>query len=76
MLSSKSNTIMFRSITEAMNEGAIPNIENTWNNMCMIESQKAFNDAESLYENILRDKFENNSINDELIKVSLKPLSL
>jgi len=54
-----------------MNDGAVPNIENTWNNMCKIESNKAFNEAESLYENILRDNFENNSINDDFIKVTL-----
>ena len=51
-----------------MNDGAIPNIENTWSNMCKIESQKAFNDAENLYESILRDNFDNNSMNDEYIK--------
>ena len=46
---------MIKSFIEAINKGAIPNIENTWSSMCKVESMKAFESAESAYEIYLRD---------------------
>jgi hypothetical protein len=46
---------MIKSFIEAINKGAIPNIENTWSSMCKVESMKAFESAESAYEIYLRE---------------------
>lgn len=41
---------MIRSVIEAINTGAIPNIENTWSSMCKVECAKAVDLAEQAYE--------------------------
>lgn len=46
---------MIKSFIEAINKGAVPNIENTWSSMCRVECLKAFEIAESNYENYLRE---------------------
>ena len=46
---------MIKSFIEAINKGAVPNIENTWSSMCKVECQKAFEMAETIYENYLKE---------------------
>lgn len=46
---------MIKSFIEAINKGAVPNIENTWTSMCKVECQKAFELAESVYEQYLKE---------------------
>ena len=42
-----------------MNSGNVPNIENTWISMCKVESYKAFEEAEQIYENYLKENLDN-----------------
>ena len=37
---------LIKNLTDAMNKGNVPNIENTWMSMCKVESFKAFEEAE------------------------------
>lgn len=46
---------MIKSFIEAINKGAVPNIENTWSSMCKVECQKAYEIAESIYESYLKE---------------------
>lgn len=46
---------MIKSVIDAINKGAVPNIENTWSSMCKVECMKAYELAESAYENYLRE---------------------
>ena len=39
-----------------MNSGTVPNIENTWMNLCKTETNKAFEESEKLYENFVGEK--------------------
>ncbi len=40
---------LFNSYVKAINDGAVPNIENSWNNVCMNECQKVRSRAIELY---------------------------
>ena len=48
-----------KSLINALNSGNVPNIENTWLSMCKVESYKAFEEAEIIYENYLKENLEN-----------------
>ena len=50
---------LVKGLIGALNSGNVPNIENTWLSMCKVESYKAFEEAEQLYEKILKEKCEN-----------------
>ena len=39
-----------------MNSGLVPNIENTWMNLCKTETNKAFEESEKIYENVFGEK--------------------
>lgn len=45
---------MIKSFTSAINQGAVPNIENTWTSLCRIESQKALMEAEKKFETLIK----------------------
>ena len=46
---------MIKSFIDAINNGAVPNIDNTWASMCKVECMKALELAESVYDNHLRE---------------------
>lgn len=46
---------MIKSFIDAINKGAVPNIENTWTSMCKVECQKAFELSETVYEQYLKE---------------------
>ena len=48
-----------KSIIEALNSGGIPNIENTWISMCKVESYNAFEEAEKVYDDYLKENMDN-----------------
>ena len=50
---------LVKSLINALNSGNVPNIENTWLSMCKVESYKAFEEAEIIYENYLKENLEN-----------------
>ena len=50
---------LVKGLIGALNSGNVPNIENTWLSMCKVESYKAFEEAEQIYEKILKEKLEN-----------------
>ena len=50
---------LIKGLISALNSGNVPNIENTWLSMCKVESYKAFEEAEQMYENLLKEKLEN-----------------
>ena len=50
---------LIKGLIGALNSGSVPNIENTWLSMCKVESYKAFEEAEQMYENLLKEKLEN-----------------
>ena len=52
-----------------MNSGAIPSIENTWNMMCKIETNKALEASEKIYEDYLKEKFDTEIINEQSLLV-------
>ena len=54
---------LVKSLIGELNSGNVPNIENTWLSMCKVESYKAFEEAEQLYENFLKEKLENTDDN-------------
>ena len=54
---------LIKGLISALNSGNVPNIENTWLSMCKVESYKAFEEAEQLYENYLKEKLENTDDN-------------
>ena len=54
---------LVKGLIGALNSGNVPNIENTWLSMCKVESYKAFEEAEQLYENYLKEKLENTDDN-------------
>lgn len=60
---------IIKSLINAINAGKVPNIENTWNAMCKVESYKAFEEAERVYESVLRETFDSSaSVNEEIIQ--------
>ena len=56
---------LIKSLISALNSGNVPNIENTWLSMCKVESYKAFEEAEQIYENYLKENLENT---DEILE--------
>ena len=50
---------LVKGLIGALNSGNVPNIENTWLSMCKVESYKAFEEAEQIYENYLKENLEN-----------------
>lgn len=46
---------LIKSYVAAINEGAIPNIENTWVRICKSECQIRSSEALKIYENLLKD---------------------
>ena len=50
---------LIKNLIGAMNSGNVPNIENTWMSMCRVESYKAFEEAELIYENYLKENIGN-----------------
>ena len=46
----------------------IPNIENTWVSMCKVESHKALDDAERVYEDYLKEKLDSMVVNEQNFK--------
>ena len=50
---------LVKNLISALNSGKVPNIESTWISMCKVESYKAFEDAEQMYENYLKENIEN-----------------
>ena len=47
---------MIKSFITAVNAGAVPNIENTWSNICKVESYKALEESEKMYDKLLKQK--------------------
>ena len=47
---------LIRSYASAINEGAVPNIENAWTYICHNECQKAFANAIETYEEVFNFK--------------------
>ena len=60
----------------AMNSGNVPNIENTWMSMCRVESYKAFEEAELIYENYLKENLGNSDETLEEIHKEAKEKAL
>ena len=50
---------LVKGLISALNSGDVPNIENTWLSMCKVESYKAFEEAEQIYEDYLKENLEN-----------------
>ena len=50
---------LVKGLIGALNSGDVPNIENTWLSMCKVESYKAFEEAEQIYENYLKENLDN-----------------
>ena len=48
-----------------MNTGKVPNIESTWISMCKVESYKAFDHAQAIYDELIRESFNNHGITDQ-----------
>lgn len=48
-----------------MNSGKVPNIESTWISMCRVESYKAFEHAQSIYDDFIREIFNTHGISDQ-----------
>lgn len=61
---------MIKSFINAINTGKVPNIDNTWNSLCKVESYKAFEEAEKMYETMILENLSANSsnLNQEIIK--------
>jgi hypothetical protein len=47
-----------------MNSGTVPNIESTWTSMCKFESCKAFEQAQAVYDDFIREIFNTHGISD------------
>ena len=52
---------LVKGLIGALNSGNVPNIENTWISMCKVESNRAYEEAEQIYENYLVENLENTS---------------
>jgi len=60
---------IIKSVINSMNSGKVPSIDSTWNNMCKIESYKAFEEAQREYEKFVKDQLDNtNGINEVMLK--------
>ena len=49
---------LVRYLISALNSGNVPYIENIWISMCKVESYKAFEEAEQIYENYLKENLD------------------
>jgi hypothetical protein len=67
---------LIKGLIGALNSGNVPNIENTWLSMCKAESYKAFEEAEQIYENYLKENLENTDDPLEDIHKNAKELAL
>ena len=67
---------LIKGLIGALNSGDVPNIENTWLSMCKVESYKAFEEAEQMYENTLKEKLENTDYSLEDIHKEAKELAI
>ena len=47
-----------------MNSGTVPNIESTWTSMCKFESCKAYEHAQAVYDDFIREIFNTHGISD------------
>lgn len=47
-----------------MNSGTVPNIESTWTSMCKFESCKAYEQAQAVYDDFIREVFNTHGISD------------
>lgn len=47
---------------KAINEGGVPQIENLFSNICISESNKAFENAEKLYDSLMKEVLNNNTV--------------
>lgn len=47
-----------------MNSGTVPNIESTWTSMCKFESCKAYEHAQAVYDDFIREIFNSQGISD------------
>lgn len=60
-----------RSIIGSINDGAIPSIDSTWNMMCKIETNKALELAEKIYDDYIKEKYDSESIKENNLYVYL-----
>jgi len=67
---------LIKGLIGALNSGNVPNIENTWLSMCKVESYKAFEEAEQMYENLLKEKLENTDDSLEDIHKEAKEMAI
>ena len=67
---------LIKNLIGALNSGNVPNIENTWMSMCRVESYKAFEEAELIYENYLKENLGNSDETLEEIHKEAKEKAL
>ena len=67
---------LVKGLIGALKSGNVPNIENTWLSMCKVESYKAYEEAEQIYENYLKENLENTDDPLEDIHKEAKDLAL
>jgi len=61
---------LIKNYVSAINEGAVPNIENTWQRICRTECQSRSSEALKIYENLLKDNvYKRLPIGDNDLKV-------
>lgn len=60
---------IIKSYSSSINSGAVPNIENTWNSICRLESAKAYQNSEKEYDRLMKEYLKN------LYEVNLKSSS-
>ncbi len=57
-----------KNLINCINSGRVPNIENTWTSMCKVESFKAFEEAEKIYEIIMKENIDSAGFSEEILK--------
>ena len=65
---------LIKNLIGAINSGSVPNIENTWMSMCKVESYKAFEEAEAIYESYLKENLGN--VDESLFSSTIDNASL
>lgn len=78
-LNSESFINLVKEYIEIMNSGKLPTIDSIWNNICRFETEKAFDEAENIYEEFLRDNLNKKCVGEsefEKIHEKAKELSL
>ena len=63
---------LIKNLIGAINSGTVPNIENTWASMCRVESYRAFEEAEQVYEDYLKENLNNPDQNLEMVHKEAK----